>query len=447
MAAFGASVGFDKRLAPYDIALSAAHAEMLARQKIIAKKDAAAISRGLRQIRGEIESGAFDWREADEDVHLNIERRLIEIIGEAGKRLRIARSRNDQVAADVRLWLRDAIDDLSAVLRGARRALLNLASRHTETAMAGMTHTQVAQPTTFAHHLLAYDAMLARDLARLADCRKRTNIMPLGACALAGTSFPLDRAFVARRLGFAALCENDADAVADRDFAAEFCAACALLMAHLSRFCEELIWWMNPAFGAVRVGDAFCTGSSVMPQKKNPDAAELIRGKCGRVFGALIAQLTIAKAQPLAYNRDNQEDKEPLFDCYDTAYACADIFAAMLKTVRVDKKRLRATAEAGFSTATELADYLARKGAPFRDAHAAAAAAVARAEADGKRLADLDLKTLRGFSGDIAADVFDALRIDGAIGSRTNPGGCAPSQTRKAIAAARAALARKKPAR
>jgi len=437
---FTASVTFDMRLAGFDIRGSIAHARMLAGAGILSGEDFAAIEKGLAQIREEIASGAFEWSLDSEDVHLNIERRLTELVGDAGKRLHTARSRNDQVATDVRLYLREAIDEVLALIAGLRRAILEVAEEHTETVMPGFTHLQVAQPVSFAHHLLAYFEMLSRDAQRLADCRTRVNRLPLGAAALAGTSFPIDREKVARELDFDGVCENSLDAVSDRDFAIEFVAAAAILMTHLSRFCEELILWMNPRFGFIDLADRFCTGSSIMPQKKNPDVPELIRGKTGRVNGHLVALLTLMKGQPLAYNKDNQEDKEPLFDTVDTVTACLAVFTEMLGGLEVKREAMREAARQGYATATDLADYLVKKGLPFREAHEAVAKAVRHAEGRGKDLSELELAELQQFSKLIGKDVFDALTLEGSMASRDHLGGTAPKRVKAAIAKARKGL-------
>src|SRR5688572_8015819 len=437
---FTASVTFDMRLAGFDIQGSIAHARMLAGAGILSDEDFAAIEKGLAQIREEIASGAFKWSLDSEDVHLNIERRLTELVGDAGKRLHTARSRNDQVATDVRLYLREAIDDVLALIAGLRRALLDVAEEHTETVMPGFTHLQVAQPVSFAHHLLAYFEMLGRDAQRYADCRKRVNRLPLGAAALAGTSFPIDRQMVAKALGFDGLCENSLDAVSDRDFAIEFCSASALLMTHLSRFCEELILWMSPRFGFIDIADRFCTGSSIMPQKKNPDVPELIRGKTGRVNGHLVALLTLMKGQPLAYNKDNQEDKEPLFDTVDTVTASLAVFTEMLGGLEVKVDAMRKAALEGYATATDLADYLVKKGLPFREAHEAVAKAVRHAQSAGKDLSELELSALQSFSKLIGEDVFDALTLEGSLAARSHVGGTAPKTVKAAIAKARKSL-------
>jgi argininosuccinate lyase len=438
---YTASVDFDRRLAAVDIAGSLAHARMLAAVGVLEAADLAAIERGMQIIEGEIERGEFPWSRDLEDVHLNIERRLTTLVGDAGKRLHTARSRNDQIATDIRLWLRREIDALSAQLAGLRRALLDLASGHAETIMPGFTHLQVAQPVTFGHHLLAYEAMLARDMERFADCRRRVNRLPLGSAALAGTSYPIDRLRVATELGFDGLCTNSLDAVSDRDFAIEFTAAASLVMVHLSRFAEELILWMSPRFGFIALADRFCTGSSIMPQKKNPDVPELVRGKTGRVVGDLVGLLMLMKGQPLAYNKDNQEDKEPLFDTVDTLADTLAVMTDLVATgVSVDAARMREAAREGFATATDLADYLVQKGAPFRDAHEAVARAVRHAEAKGVALAALPLSDLKSFAPAIGDDVFAVLTLEGSVASRDHPGGTAPAQVRAAIAAARAAL-------
>ena len=437
---FNASVHIDRRLAEYDIAASVAHAEMLAAQGIIAAEDGAKIVRGLGEILAEIRADKFVWREEDEDVHFNIERRLVEIIGDAGKRLHTARSRNDQIATDLRMFVRDCIGGMRDSLRAARRALLTQAETHAATLFAGMTHLQIAQPITFGHHLLAYEDMLRRDGERLADCRRRTNILPLGAGALAGVGYPIDRLRTAKALGFDGVCENSMDAVSDRDFAIEFCAACALLTTHLSRFCEELILWCSPPFGCVSLDDSFCTGSSIMPQKKNPDAAELIRGKAGGTAGALFSLLMLMKAQPLAYNKDNQEDKAAVFGCADTTLACLDIWTAMLGALRADAKRMRALLDSGYPTATELADYLTARGMPFRDAHGATAAAVRELAKTGKRLEDMTLDELRRHAPEADEGALRAVRAEDAVNRRNHIGGTAPEEVRRQIARRRATL-------
>jgi len=440
---YTASVGFDRRLALHDIRASLAHARMLRAAGILTKAHLKAIERGLSRISREIEAGRFRWSLDAEDVHLNIERRLIATIGETGKRLHTARSRNDQVATDLRLWLRDEIDEIAELMRKVQNALIGQAEKHAATVMPGFTHLQVAQPVTFGHHLLAYFEMLERDRSRLADCRERVNWLPLGAAALAGTSFPIDRARVARELGFEGVAQNSLDAVSDRDFAIEFCACAALAMVHLSRLSEELILWMNPRFGFVTLPDRFCTGSSIMPQKKNPDVAELARAKTGRVTGDLVALLTLMKGQVLAYNRDNQEDKEPLFDAVDTLRDTLAVFAELVTGMVVNAPAMRAAAQEGFATATDFADYLVRKGLAFRDAHEAAARAVRFAEASGQALEGLPLAELRRFSEKVGSDVYRVLTLEGSIASRSHIGGTAPARVRAAIRRARAALKRR----
>jgi argininosuccinate lyase len=437
---FTASVPFDRRLAEFDIQGSLAHARMLRAAGILSQRDLAAIRSGMARILREVQRGTFPWSLEHEDVHLNIERRLTDLVGDAGRRLHTARSRNDQVATDVRLYLRAAIDRVLQRIERLQYALLDLAEPHAGTVMPGFTHLQVAQPVSFGHHLMAYFEMLARDAQRLADCRRRLNRLPLGAAALAGTSFPIDRRRVARELGFDGLCENSLDAVSDRDFAVEFCAGAALLMMHLSRFCEEIVIWMNPRFGFIDLADRFCTGSSIMPQKKNPDVAELIRGKTGRVTGHLVALLTLMKAQPLAYNKDNQEDKEPLFDTVDTLETSLAVFTEMLSGLTVNRDALRAAAREGYATATDLADYLVKKGMPFRAAHETVARAVRYAESRRCDLAELKLAELQRFSRLIGTDVFAALSLEGSLRSRRHIGGTAPVRVRAAIAKARKGL-------
>ena len=437
---YTASVGFDRRLAEFDIECSVAHARMLHATGILGAEDLAAIERGLAQIRDEIRAGGFEWSLDLEDVHMNIESRLTAMIGEPGKRLHTARSRNDQVATDVRLFLRAAIDEIVTLIKAAQHGLLELAGRHTDTIMPGYTHLQVAQPVSYGHHLMAYFEMLARDARRLTDCRKRLNRLPLGAAALAGTTFPIDRMMVAKELGFDGVCENSLDAVSDRDFAVEFCAAAALVMMHLSRFCEEVIIWMNPRFAFIDLADRFCTGSSIMPQKKNPDVPELIRAKTGRVNGSLVALLTLMKAQPLAYNKDDQEDKEPLFDTVDTLIASLRVFADLLGGIKVNAEAMRKAALEGYATATDLADYLVKKGVPFREAHEAVAQTVRFAEGRGCDLAELKLPDLQQFSPLIGNDVFAALTLEGALNARSHIGGTAPARVKAAIAKARKAL-------
>ena len=437
---YTASVFFDKRLAEVDIQGSLAHAGMLAAQGIISQDDLQEIQRGMAQIGSEIAAGQFEWLLDLEDVHLNIEKRLTELVGDAGKRLHTGRSRNDQVATDIRLYLRGAIDDITVLLRELRLALTDLAEQHAGTILPGFTHMQVAQPVTFGHHMLAYVEMFGRDAERMADCRKRVNRLPLGAAALAGTTFPLDRQRVAATLGFDDVCHNSLDAVSDRDFAIEFCAAAALVMTHVSRMSEELVIWMSPRVGFIDIADRFCTGSSIMPQKKNPDVPELARGKTGRVNGHLIALLTLMKGQPLAYNKDNQEDKEPLFDTVDTVTDTLRIFADMARGITVKPDAMRAAALQGYATATDLADYLVKKGLPFRDAHEAVAHAVRACEDRGCDLADLSLTDLRSFSSLVGEDVFGVLTLEGSVAARDHVGGTAPAQVRLAIARVRAEL-------
>ena len=437
---YTASVDFDQRMWRQDIRGSLAHAKMLARQGIIAAQDLADIERGMKQVWEEIEAGTFEWQLDLEDVHLNIEKRLTALVGDAGKRLHTGRSRNDQVATDIRLWLRDTIDDILVLIRQFQENLLVLAEKEAATPMPGSTHLQVAQPVTFGHHLLAYFEMTQRDKERFADCRKRVSRLPLGAAALAGTTYPIDREFVAQELGFDGVCENSLDAVSDRDFGIEFCAAAALLMTHFSRLSEELVLWMNPRFGFVKIADRFCTGSSIMPQKKNPDVPELARGKTGRVNGSLISMLTLMKGQPLAYNKDNQEDKEPLFDTADTVLDTLRIFADMMGGIEARPENMRNALTQGFATATDLADYLTKKGLPFRDAHEAVGLAVKRAEELGVDLPQLSLADLQAFSPLVADDVFAVLTVEGSLAARDHIGGTAPNQVRAAIQRARSRL-------
>ena len=437
---YTASVDFDKRLALFDIAGSLAHATMLAEGGVISRDDLAAIERGMAQIREDIEAERFDWKLELEDVHLNIEARLTQLVGDAGKRLHTGRSRNDQVATDIRLWLRDTIDQTVAQLHALQRALVALAARHADTIMPGFTHLQVAQPVSFGHHLLAYVEMFARDAERLRDCRTRVNRLPLGAAALAGTTFPIDRTRVAQLLGFADVCQNSLDAVSDRDFAIEFTAAAALIMVHVSRMSEELVLWMSPAFGFIDLADRFCTGSSIMPQKKNPDVPELARGKTGRVTGHLMSLLVLMKGQPLAYNKDNQEDKEPLFDTADTVLDTLRIFTDMVGGIRVKAEAMERTALQGYSTATDLADYLVKKGLPFRDAHEAVALAVRFAVERSIGLEDIALADLRTFSPLIGDDAPQVLKLQGSVAARDHLGGTAPNQVRTQVARWQAAL-------
>jgi argininosuccinate lyase len=438
---YTASVGFDQRLAQFDIRGSLAHARMLRAVGVLSAGDLADIERGMAQILVEVREGRFPWSVDLEDVHVNIEKRLTDLVGEAGKRLHTGRSRNDQVATDIRLYLRWAIDEIVAAIHRFQKALVDLAEEHVDTLMPGFTHLQIAQPVSFAHHLLAYFEMASRDAGRFGDCRRRLNRLPLGAAALAGTGFPIDREQVARELGFDGVCENSIDAVSDRDFAIEFCGCAALTMTHLSRLSEELIVWMSPGFGFIDLPDRFCTGSSIMPQKKNPDVAELARGKTGRVTGHLVALLTLMKAQPLAYNKDNQEDKEPLFDTVDTLLPTLAIYADMIGAVSVNKEAMRAAASRGFATATDLADYLVTKGLAFREAHEVVARAVRHAIDRGADLSELSLQELRGFSSLIERDALERLKPEGSLAARKHGGGTAPEQVRQAIEAARRALA------
>jgi argininosuccinate lyase len=435
--AFTASVGFDQRLYRHDIAGSRAHARMLTHVGVLTKDECEQILKGLDQVEQEIESGQFQWSVSLEDVHMNVEARLTALIGDAGKKLHTGRSRNDQVATDIRLYLRDEIDAIQAELQRLQSALVDLAEREADAIMPGFTHLQVAQPVTFGHHMLAWFEMLVRDAGRLADCRKRVNVMPLGAAALAGTSYPIDREYTAKLLGFDGVTENSLDAVSDRDFAMEFCAAASVLMTHLSRFSEELILWASAQFDFVDIPDSFCTGSSIMPQKKNPDVPELVRGKVGRVNGHLISLLTLMKGQPLAYNKDNQEDKEPLFDVIDTLRGSLKVYADMMAALTIKRDNMEHAALQGFSTATDLADYLVRKGVPFRDAHEVVGKAVRLGVDTGRDLAEMELQELQQFSDAIGADVFEVLTLQGSVAARDHIGGTAPAQVRAAVARAR----------
>ena len=438
---FTESVSFDHRLAKHDIRGSIAHATMLAEVGVLSREDRDAIVAGLEGILADIEAGAFEWRTALEDVHMNVESVLTERIGDAGKRLHTGRSRNDQVATGVRLFVREALDDIASAIRALQGVILSIAEHEADTVLPGFTHLQPAQPITFGHHMLAWFEMLERDAERFAQCRGRVNRMPLGAAALAGTPYPIDRAVTARLLGFEALCENSLDAVSDRDFAIEFVSDCALTMMHLSRMSEELVLWVSAPFAFVELGDAYCTGSSIMPQKKNPDVPELVRGKSARVIGHLNALLVLMKGQPLAYNRDNQEDKEPLFDTVDTVTDCLRVFAGMLGTLECRRERMREAARLGYMTATDLADYLVRKAVPFRDAHEAVGRAVRSAVETGRDLSEMTLDELRAFSPAIESDVFGVLTLEGSVAARNHPGGTAPVQVRAAIARAKAGLA------
>ena len=440
VAEFTASVQFDQRMYREDIDGSLAHAAMLAKVGVLSAEDYQAIRGGLEQIRGEIDAGKFVWQVALEDVHMNIEKRLTDLIGEAGKRLHTGRSRNDQVATDIRLYVRAGIDAVLAELARLRGNIIDLAEKEAQTVMPGFTHLQVAQPITFGHHLLAWQEMLERDAGRFGDCRKRLNQSPLGAAALAGTTYPIDRHMTAQTLGFDHPCRNSLDAVSDRDFAIEFCSAAAVLHMHLSRFSEELILWNSAAFRFVDLPDRFCTGSSIMPQKKNPDVPELVRGKSGRVYGHLFALLTLMKSQPLAYNKDNQEDKEPLFDTLDTTLACLRAFADMVPALIANREAMREAAKGGFSTATDLADYLVRGGLPFRDAHEVVGKAVHLAIERGIALEELDLPTLQSLHAGIGAEVYAVLDVDGSVAARKHFGGTAPAQVQQAAQEARARL-------
>jgi len=434
---FTASVGFDQRLFEQDIRGSIAHATMLAETGILDKQDAETIIRGLEDIREEIRRGEFQWSVALEDVHMNIEARLTERIGAAGKKLHTGRSRNDQVATDIRLWLRDETDLIAQEMTRLMLGLITLAEQEAATIMPGFTHLQTAQPVTLGHHLLAWNEMLSRDLERLLDCRRRLNRMPLGSAALAGTTYPINRERTRSLLGFDGICNNSLDAVSDRDFALEFCAVAAICMTHLSRISEELVLWTSAQFGFVDLPDRFCTGSSIMPQKKNPDVPELIRGKTGRVNGALVTLLTLMKGQPLAYNKDNQEDKEPLFDAVDTLANSLRALADMVPAIVPNRETLREAARRGFATATDLADYLVRQGVAFRDAHDIVGQAVAHGVANRKDLGDMTLDELQRFSNHIQSDVFEVLTLEGSVGARNHPGGTAPAQVRAAAEAAR----------
>ena len=437
---FTESVSFDFRLAKHDIRGSIAHATMLAEVGVLSREDRNAIVRGLEGILADIEGGRFEWRTSLEDVHMNVESVLTDRIGDTGKRLHTGRSRNDQVATDVRLLVREALDDIVGSIRALQDVILSIAEREAETVLPGFTHLQPAQPITFGHHMLAWFEMLERDAERLVECRARVNRMPLGAAALAGTPYPIDRSITARRLGFEGLCENSLDAVSDRDFAIEFVSGCALVMMHLSRMSEELVLWVSAPFAFVELGDAYCTGSSIMPQKKNPDVPELVRGKSARVIGHLNALLVLMKGQPLAYNRDNQEDKEPLFDTIDTVTDCLRVFAGMLGTLECRRERMRDAARLGYLTATDLADYLVRRAVPFRDAHEAVGRAVRSAVETGRDLSEMTLEELRSFSPVIEKDVFEVLSVEGSVAARDHPGGTAPARVRAAIARARERL-------
>jgi len=438
--AFTASIQFDQRLYKHDIAGSKAHSQMLHKVGLLTEEEMQAIHQGLDDIQQEIEQGDMEWSIALEDIHMNIEAKLTDRIGLAGKKLHTGRSRNDQIATDIRLWLREQIDLISDEIKRLQTGLLDVAEREADTILPGFTHLQVAQPITFGHHMLAWYEMLVRDYERLQDCRKRVNIMPLGAAALAGTTYPIDRAYTAELLGFDRPANNSLDAVSDRDFAIEFTAAATLIMTHLSRFSEELVVWTSAQFNFINLPDRFCTGSSIMPQKKNPDVPELVRGKTGRVNGHLISLLTLMKSQPLAYNKDNQEDKEPLFDTVDTLLGCLRAYADMMPHVEVKAENMRKAAMQGFSTATDLADYLVGKDLPFRDAHEVVGKAVAYGVETSKDLSEMSLEELQQFSDTITQDVFDVLTLEGSVAARDHLGGTAPAQVRARITAARNSL-------
>ena len=432
VARFTASVNFDKRLAQQDIQGSIAHARMLEQAGVLSADELNLISDGLQQIAAEIAAGSFDWSVALEDVHMNIEAALTDRIGTVGKKLHTGRSRNDQVATDIRLWLRDQIDTIKPQISQLQKNIIELASTESSTIMPGFTHLQTAQPVTFGHHLLAWNEMIQRDYERLCDCRKRLNQSPLGSAALAGTSYPIDRLFTANELGFTKPSENSLDSVSDRDFAIEFCAFASLLMTHFSRISEELILWASAQFQFIDLPDRFCTGSSIMPQKKNPDVPELVRGKTGRVTGQLISLLTLMKSQPLAYNKDNQEDKEPLFDAVDTIQDCLRAFGDMIPAIQANRDSMYEAARRGFSTATDLADYLVCKGTPFRDSHEVVGNAVAYGIENNKDLSEMSLEELQSFSDLIDQDVFEVLTLEGSVAARNHQGGTAPEQVKAA---------------
>ncbi len=438
--AFTASVSFDQRIAQQDINCSRAHARMLGHTGVLSMEDVEKILQGLDSISDEIESGDFPWSVELEDVHMNIEARLTDRIGDAGKRLHTGRSRNDQIATDIRLYMREAIDVIIAEAERLQHGMLSLAESNIDVIMPGFTHLQTAQPVTFGHHVMAWFEMISRDIERLADCRKRVNVMPLGAAALAGTTYPIDRQYSCELLGFDSVAANSLDAVSDRDFAIEFCAAASIVMTHLSRMSEELVLWSSAQFDFIDLPDRFCTGSSIMPQKKNPDVPELVRGKTGRVNGHLISLLTLMKSQPLAYNKDNQEDKEPLFDTVDTLMGCLRAFADMIPAIKPKQQNMRDAALKGFATATDLADYLVKKGMPFRDSHEVVGKAVAFGIEQGRDLSEMTLEELQKFSGDIEEDVFAVLTLEGSVAARKHTGGTAPDQVRAAINTARARL-------
>ena len=434
--AFTESISFDARLYRQDIEGSIAHSKMLAKIGVISSDEAKLIEDGLLNIRDQIEAGNFEWSTELEDVHMNIEARLTDAIGEAGKKLHTGRSRNDQVATDIRLYMRQAADDVVTLIQTLQKNLLDLASNEVETILPGFTHLQVAQPISLAHHLLAWNEMLERDVERMQDCRKRINVMPLGSAALAGTSFPLDRNMTCELLGFERPTRNSLDAVSDRDFLIEFASAASVVMMHLSRMCEEIILWASESYKFIDIGDAFCTGSSIMPQKKNPDIAEIVRGKSGRVIGNLQALLVLMKSQPLAYNRDNQEDKEPIFDTVDTLTASLQVFAAMIPSIAFNRETMHNAALKGYATATDLAEYLVRLNVPFRDAHEIVGSTVHYAIEQGKPLSELSLKELQSFGSMIQNDVYDVLTLEGSVNARDHFGGTAPSRVKEALTAA-----------
>lgn len=443
VAAFTASVGFDRRLYRHDIAGSIAHATMLAKVGVLTDAERDQIVRGLQEVQADIEAGRFEWSVALEDVHMNVEKALTDKVGLVGKKLHTGRSRNDQVATDIRLYLRDEIDHLLAEITRLQTGLITLAEQEADTIMPGFTHLQTAQPVTFGHHLLAWNEMLVRDYDRLEDCRKRVNVLPLGAAALAGTTYPIDRVYTAELLGFDKPTENSLDSVSDRDFAIEFASAASLIMMHLSRMSEELVLWTSAQFNFIELPDRFCTGSSIMPQKKNPDVPELVRGKSGRIFGHLVSLLTLMKSQPLAYNKDNQEDKEPIFDTVDNLGGSLRAFADMIPHLRAKRDSMREAAIRGFSTATDLADYLVKKGMAFRDAHEVVGKSVAFGIAQNKDLGEMSLAELQQFSDTIADDVFDVLTLEGSVAARDHLGGTAPSQVRAAAQRARDLLSQR----
>ena len=440
---FTASVDFDQRLALYDIQGSLAHAEMLKKQKIISATDFKKIDQGLKKISEQIMLGKFKWSVSDEDVHLNIEKKLTQLIGDAGKKLHTGRSRNDQIATDLRLFLRDITDEVILKITKLQKNIVSLAKKNINSYMPGLTHLQIAQPISFAHHMMAYYEMLDRDKNRFFDGRKRINQLPLGSAALAGTTYPIDRKFVAKKLKFEGISMNSLDAVSDRDFAIEFCFNASMMMTHLSRLSEELIMWMSPFFNFIDIADKFCTGSSIMPQKKNPDVPELIRGKVARVNGNLLSLLTLMKSQPLAYNKDNQEDKEPVFDSADTVIGSLEIYADLVMHITVNKKQMLHYAEEGFSTATDLADYLVKKGVPFRTSHEIVANLVNHAVKNDLTLHEIELADLKKFSSVIQKDVYDFLTVEGSVAARSHIGGTSPKQVTKAISLAEIQLKKK----